>query len=206
MRLVIEDAAGTRSIVPFTADAIVVGRGADVTFRLGARNVSRRHARFVLQAGAVFVEDLGSLTGTRVNGERITGRRRLRDGDLVQIGGYDLAAVEAAALEPGAPPPLPAPAQPRGEGRAAPPLPADPPPAAAEAPPGAARPAGPEPEPAARSVAVPAPEDPSPDTSRRGPRAAVVLAAGALALALGLAAGWAVGTATAPPAAHVTRP
>ncbi|HEX9308241.1 MAG TPA: FHA domain-containing protein [Anaeromyxobacter sp.] len=111
MKLVIEDEAGTRSIVPFAADAIVVGRGMeDVTFRLGDRNVSRRHARFLRQSGAVFVEDLGSLTGTRVNGERIAGRRKLRDGDLVQIGDYDLAVLaEGAVIDPGAPPPLPAP-------------------------------------------------------------------------------------------------
>jgi predicted component of type VI protein secretion system len=110
MKLVIEDEAGTRSIVPFGVEPIVVGRGGeDVSFRLAERNVSRRHARFVRQSGVVFVEDLGSLNGTRVNGERITGRRRLRDGDLVQIGDYDLAVLaEEQALEPGAPPPLPA--------------------------------------------------------------------------------------------------
>src|SRR5512139_2467593 len=112
MKLVIEDEAGTRSIVPFADEAIVVGRAAErVTFRLADRNVSRRHARFVRQNGAVFVEDLGSLTGTRVNGERITGRRRLREGDLVQIGDYDPAvlAEAAATAGPGAPPPLPEP-------------------------------------------------------------------------------------------------
>ncbi|HEY6005979.1 MAG TPA: FHA domain-containing protein, partial [Anaeromyxobacter sp.] len=109
MKLVIEDESGTRSVVPFAGDAIVVGRAAEgVTFRLGERNVSRRHARFVRQNGTVFVEDLGSLTGTRVNGERIAGRRKLRPGDLVQIGDYDLAVLEeGAAAEPGAPPPLP---------------------------------------------------------------------------------------------------
>jgi predicted component of type VI protein secretion system len=109
MKLVIEDEAGTRSVVPFAEDAIVVGRGAEgVTFRLGDRNVSRRHARFLRQSGAVFVEDLGSLNGTRVNGERITGKRRLRDGDLVQIGDYDLAILaEGAPVAPDAPPPLP---------------------------------------------------------------------------------------------------
>ncbi len=108
MKLVIEDEAGTRSVVPFE-DAIVVGRGTEgVTFRLPDRNVSRRHARFLRQSGVVFVEDLGSLNGTRVNGERITGKRRLRDGDLVQIGDYDLAILEeGASIAPGAPPPLP---------------------------------------------------------------------------------------------------
>jgi predicted component of type VI protein secretion system len=94
MKLVIEDQAGTRSEVTFTGDEIVVGRGTDgVTFRMFDRDVSRRHARFVRSSGAVSVEDLGSLTGTRVNGERLSGRRRLRDGDLVEIGDYDLAIV-----------------------------------------------------------------------------------------------------------------
>ncbi len=103
MKLVIEDEAGTRSIVPFAGEPIVVGRAPEgVTFRLTDRNVSRRHARFVLQNGSAFVEDLGSLLGTRVNGERIAGKRRLREGDLVQIGDYDLAVLAEAAAIPGA--------------------------------------------------------------------------------------------------------
>lgn len=112
MKLVIEDEAGTRSVLPFAAADITVGRGQEGNrFRLPERDVSRRHARFLLVNGVPFVEDLGSLTGTRVNGERITGRRRLREGDLVEIGGYDLAVVPddglAAVAGPGAPPPLP---------------------------------------------------------------------------------------------------
>lgn len=111
MKLVIEDESGTRSVVPFASDEITVGRAAEgVTFRLGDRDVSRRHARFVRANGSVSVEDLGSLTGTLVNGERIAGRRRLREGDLVEIGDYDLAVLPDVSAEavPGAPPPLPA--------------------------------------------------------------------------------------------------
>jgi predicted component of type VI protein secretion system len=192
MKLVIEDEAGTRSIVPFTGDAIVVGRAAEgVTFRLGDRNVSRRHARFVRQNGSVFVEDLGSLTGTRVNGERIAGRRKLRAGDLVQIGEYDLAVLaEGMALDPGAPPPLPA--APRVDPRATTvrlTAASDPTP-----------PAPPSPEIAAR-----------PPRSGRGRVVKLSFAAGVVALAIGLAAGWAVGALTArgpaaPPSTALTRP
>jgi len=111
MRLVIEDEAGTRTVVPFTTDEITIGRSpaAGAGWRLPERNVSRRHARFVRSSGAVHVEDLGSLTGTWLNGERITGRRRLRVGDLVEIGDYDLVVLpdQAEAHGPGTPPPLP---------------------------------------------------------------------------------------------------
>ena len=111
MKLVIEDEAGTRTVVPFTAEELCLGRGPDgVARRLPDRDVSRRHARFVRTGGAIFVEDLGSLTGTWLNGERIVGRRRLRPGDLVEIGAYDLVVLpsELDLAVPGAPPPLPA--------------------------------------------------------------------------------------------------
>jgi pSer/pThr/pTyr-binding forkhead associated (FHA) protein len=111
MKLVIEDEAGTRTVVPFTAEELCLGRGADgVAWRLPDRDVSRRHARFVRAGGAIFVEDLGSLTGTWLNGERIAGRRKLRPGDLVEIGAYDLVVLpsELDLAVPGSPPPLPA--------------------------------------------------------------------------------------------------
>lgn len=129
MKLVIEDEAGTRTVVPFTGGEITVGRAAEGGgLRLPDRDVSRRHARFLHVNGVMFVEDLGSLTGTRVNGDRITGRRRLREGDLIEIGGYDLAIVPdeglAAVAGPGAPPPLPGPPPPPAAApRAAPPPP-----------------------------------------------------------------------------------
>jgi predicted component of type VI protein secretion system len=182
IRLVIEDEAGTRSTVPFTGDEITVGRAEDVTFRLADRDVSRRHARFVRASGAVLVEDLGSLTGTRVNGERITGRRRLREGDLVQIGDYDLAVFgEPQAGVPGEPPPLPP--TPR------PPTAADDPVQQAAAP-----------EPVAAAPLPPTPTSPAAAPSRSpGTGLLRLLLVGAISLALGAAAGWAVGIATAPP-------
>jgi predicted component of type VI protein secretion system len=111
MRLVIEDEAGTRTVVPFTADEIVIGRASEgVGWRLPDRNVSRRHARFTRASGTIFVEDLGSLTGTRLNGERIDSRRRVRPGDLVEIGAFDLVVLpeDQAVAGPDTPPPLPA--------------------------------------------------------------------------------------------------
>jgi pSer/pThr/pTyr-binding forkhead associated (FHA) protein len=111
MRLVIEDEAGTRTVVPFTSDEIVVGRATEgIGWRLPDRDVSRRHARFIRSNGNIFVEDLGSLTGTRLNGERIGSRRRVRPGDLVEIGAFDLVVLpeDLATHGPSTPPPLPA--------------------------------------------------------------------------------------------------
>jgi pSer/pThr/pTyr-binding forkhead associated (FHA) protein len=186
MKLVIEDSAGTRSTVAFTGDEITVGRAAEGnTVRLAERNVSRRHARFVRQGNSVSVEDLGSLVGTRVNGERIQSRRKLRAGDVVEIGDFDVAVIadgEVAGAD--APPPLP---------------PAPPSPSRTTDP--AARPATP--EPSSRSATRPLPVVRF-DRSRTR---RLALAAGAVALLLGIAAGFAVARSLAatpgptPPAA-----
>jgi pSer/pThr/pTyr-binding forkhead associated (FHA) protein len=179
MKLVIEDSAGTRSTVNFTADEITVGRAAEGnTVRLAERNVSRRHARFVRQGSTVSVEDLGSLVGTRVNGERIQARRKLRAGDVVEIGDFDVAVLgDAVVTGEGAPPPLPAPAltPSRTTDPAAKPV-------AAEA---SSRPTQ-----RTRAVRV--------DQARTFRLAAI---AGVIALALGLAAGFAVARMAAAPGA-----
>jgi ABC transport system ATP-binding/permease protein len=91
LKLIIEDDEGRKTVVPFVRDEITIGRQEGNTIRLTERNVSRRHARLMRQNGHVLIEDLGSYNGIRVNGDRIKGQVPLADGDLVQIGDYDLA-------------------------------------------------------------------------------------------------------------------
>src|SRR3954462_12518621 len=106
MKLIIEDDEGRKTVVPFVRDEITIGREEGNTIRLTERNVSRRHARLVRQNGHVLVEDLGSYNGIKINGERIKGQVPVRDGDLIQIGDYDLA-VQQEGAQTSAPPPVP---------------------------------------------------------------------------------------------------
>ena len=99
LKLIIEDDEGRKSVVPFVRDEITIGRQEGNTIRLTERNVSRRHARLVRQNGHVLVEDLGSYNGVRINGERIQGQAQVADGDLIQIGDYDLAVQKEAAAQ-----------------------------------------------------------------------------------------------------------
>ena len=52
---------------------------------LDANSVSRRHARVVEDKQEFFVEDMSSRNGTIVNGQPITGRVPLKDGDRLRI-------------------------------------------------------------------------------------------------------------------------
>ena len=69
-----------------------VGRDPACTVWLDASGVSRRHARITTlrSEDAVFLEDLGSKNGTLVENAPITGRVRLTDGAMIQIGSVQL--------------------------------------------------------------------------------------------------------------------
>ena len=90
-KLTIEDDEGKTTVVPLARDEITIGRLEGNTIRLTERNVSRRHARLVRQNGALYIEDLASFTGVRVNGTKIATATPLREGDEVQIGDYRIA-------------------------------------------------------------------------------------------------------------------
>ena len=72
------------------ADLTTVGRHPEVEIFLDDVTVSRRHAEFLRDGTSFAVKDLGSLNGTYLNGERITGTVALADGAEVQVGKFRL--------------------------------------------------------------------------------------------------------------------
>lgn len=72
--------------VPLAPGEYLVGRSEECEIRLDGRRVSRRHAKLMISEYDGYVEDLGSMNGVFVNGRRVKGCHRLRDGDGVVIG------------------------------------------------------------------------------------------------------------------------
>ena len=64
---------------------VVIGRDPEVALPLGDRSASRQHAGLRVRGGEVWISDLDSRNGTRVNGERITESRLLIAGDVITI-------------------------------------------------------------------------------------------------------------------------
>ena len=75
--VVIAPVSLTGQTIPLASGRVTVGRGqADV--RLDDPRVSRVHAALTASNGRVVVEDLGSLSGTTVNGVPVRTRQPLR--------------------------------------------------------------------------------------------------------------------------------
>jgi hypothetical protein len=72
--------------IDLTNQSVAIGRLPSCEIPLADPNVSRQHAE-VRRAGSHFVVvDLGSTNGTSVNGAKLTGERRLYDGDVIEVG------------------------------------------------------------------------------------------------------------------------
>ncbi len=93
--LVISDGPD-RGSFPLIAGEVVIGRGRGCDVRVTRNSVSRAHACFSIRDGRYVLRDLGSRTGTFVNGARIDGDVPLHDGDGVRFG-----QLEASVLGPG---------------------------------------------------------------------------------------------------------
>ncbi len=81
--------SGERTSIPIDPVPFRIGRGPDNHLVLRDNRASRAHAWIVREKRAFAIEDLGSLHGTWVNGERIDKVTALKPGDTVHFGFED---------------------------------------------------------------------------------------------------------------------
>jgi serine protease Do len=96
--LVTDGNAKGREIV-IDSGEFLVGRLADTDDGRLADDLelSRRHARIMCTLdGGIEIEDLGSTNGTYVNDQKVTTRRRLEPGDVIEVGQTRLSVLDAA--------------------------------------------------------------------------------------------------------------
>jgi S1-C subfamily serine protease len=74
---------------------LVIGRNLPADLLIDDPQVSGRHALIRPHGDVLQIEDVGSATGTSVDGERITGRRDLTSGDEVRVGDTTFRVVAA---------------------------------------------------------------------------------------------------------------
>jgi hypothetical protein len=72
----------------------VLGRSTDCQLALDDALVSRRHAVLFVDGDDIYIDDLGSRNGVRVNGTRIEGRKRLAEGDKIKVGDQEMALLK----------------------------------------------------------------------------------------------------------------
>ena len=71
---------------PLAQGTNLIGRTADAVVLIDRTEVSRCHARIVVEGTAATLEDLGSKNGTYLNGQRLRQPSVLTDGDEIWIG------------------------------------------------------------------------------------------------------------------------
>ena len=93
-KIVISDDEGKTLLLPFSRNEFTIGRMLGNTIRLTDRNISRRHARlFLSNKDSYYIENLGSKTGIKVDGEPVNKNSRVevKPEARVTIGDYKLS-------------------------------------------------------------------------------------------------------------------
>lgn len=76
----------------------IIGRAPDATIRVDVSEVSRRHARIVIDGKTATLEDLGSKNGTYLRGRRVEAPIEIGNADEIQIGA-DLARFRVRVVD-----------------------------------------------------------------------------------------------------------
>lgn len=90
------------TVYALDGDQITIGRDSSNEIPVNDAEVSRRHSRLNFQGGKYVLEDMGSTNGTFVNGQRLTGPRVLKTGEVISLGEQIVFVYEAVDSDPGA--------------------------------------------------------------------------------------------------------
>ena len=87
---------------PIQKATLSLGRNRDNDVILDDRQVSGRHAKLAFSANQFSVMDLGSLNGTRLNGNPLSAREpnTFRPGDVISVGGFNIGVRAVSADSP----------------------------------------------------------------------------------------------------------
>ncbi|HEY0189638.1 MAG TPA: FHA domain-containing protein, partial [Kofleriaceae bacterium] len=97
--LVYSDVDGVDRSFALGGDPVIVGRGAECQIRSEDPRVSRMHARFFLEQGALWVEDLGSSNGIFVGPNKVA-RAPVPTGEIILVGSLMIRLLPASGTLP----------------------------------------------------------------------------------------------------------
>lgn len=89
VRLVLDHGPSKQGAWHIHRTETVLGRRRDCDLRVLSAEVSRRHCLLSITDGYVLVEDLDSVNGTFINGQRVAGQQVLLPGDHLEIGPFE---------------------------------------------------------------------------------------------------------------------
>jgi hypothetical protein len=94
--LQLESESGPAATFEVARSGATLGRGEENSIRLNDLSVSRRHARISYRQGGYWISDLGSTSGTWVDGTRLNAAGRLTVGQKIDVGVCRLTVALAA--------------------------------------------------------------------------------------------------------------
>lgn len=89
-KLIVASGKSAGRSIAIKRNRLLIGRAEECDVRPLSEDVSRRHCEVIVGPAEVWVADLGSRNGTFVNGQRISEKTKVADGDIVRVGALEL--------------------------------------------------------------------------------------------------------------------
>lgn len=85
--------------IEVSENVVTIGRTDNNTIRINDATISKKHARLTKNDGAWWIEDLGSVNGTWIRGERVSKLRRVDSGIRFKLGRHEFSIDEKEIVE-----------------------------------------------------------------------------------------------------------